>query len=495
LKPRFTGLSKSRFCYGLQCLRQLWWRVQEPDAPELVAPPALQIVFERGHRVGELAQAEFPGGVLVGREYYQTAEKVADTAAALRTGAAAIYEASFSADDVFVAVDVLERRGCSHAIVEVKSTLDVKEQFIPDVAIQLHVARRAGVSVDRVEVMHLNRECRHPDLSNLFVREDVTAAAVEFLPAIPEQLRRMRAALDGPLPPTVPGPHCSAPYDCPFVARCCPPVPTDHVSTLYKGRRCADELIVRGIASIRDIPDDEELPAIAARQVRAVKLGKVMTEPELGSALATLIPPVAFLDFETINPAIPVWPGCGPYQTVPVQMSCHLVDRGGVIRHLELLAEGSADPRPAIAEAVVEACAGAKTIVAYNAGFERRCIEHLAEHVPARREALLDVTRRLVDLLPIVRENVYHPEFRGSFSLKAVAPALVEGASYGDLEIADGGSAAAALESLLLAAEAIPPRERARLRARLLEYCAQDTLVMVKLVERLRQLAGQPPSR
>jgi hypothetical protein len=489
VKARFTGLSKSRFCYGLQCLRQLWWRVHEPDAPELVAPPWLQVVFARGHRIGELAQAEFPGGVLVGREYYETEEKIADTSAALQANAPAIYEASFSADGVFVAVDVLERRERGHGIVEVKSTLGVKEQFIPDVAIQLHVLREAGVDVRRVEVMHLNRECRFPDLSNLFVREDVTEAAEEFLPQIPGHLRRMKEVLDGLLPPTEPGAQCDSPYECPFASRCCPALPEDHVSTLYRARSSVATLLANSVESIRDIPADVELPLIAARQARAVKAGTVVVEPGLAAALAALAPPIAFLDFETINPAVPVWNGCGPYQQVPVQLSCHVVDARGAVRHHQHLASGSEDPRPAIADAIVEACAGARTVVAYNASFERSCIEHVAEHVPARREALLDVARRLVDLLPIVRENVYHPDFGGGFSMKAVAPALVQGMSYDALAIGDGGAASAALESLLLGNGAIPQDERQALRAQLLEYCGQDTLAMVKVVERLQQLA------
>jgi hypothetical protein len=249
-------------------------REEEADAPELVPPPALQVVFERGQRVGELAQAEFPGGVLVEREYFQIPEKIADTQAALAAKAPAVYEASFQADDVFVAVDILERRRGGHRIIEVKSTLDVKEQFLPDVAIQLHVVRKSGLDVKRVEVMHLNRACRFPDLSNLFLREDVTAEAEDVLPSIPGHLRRMRCALDGPLPKVEPGSHCADPYGCPFTARCWPEVPDDHVTTRYKGGKRAAALLAEGIASIHDIPADAPLPTIAARQVRAVQTDK-----------------------------------------------------------------------------------------------------------------------------------------------------------------------------------------------------------------------------
>jgi hypothetical protein len=484
------NLSKTRFCTGLQCVKQLWWRLHEPDAPELVASPSLQSVFDTGHRVGELAQAEFPGGQLIVHEHGEIAAKVADTAAALKGEAPAIFEASFLAEGVFVAVDVLERHRQGHTLVEVKSTLDVKDAHIPDVAIQLHVLRAAGLDVPRAHLMHLDRTCRHPDLSKLFRRQDVTRQAEAFLPAVPGHLRRMRKALAGDLPAIEPGPHCAKPYPCPFASRCMPEVPDDHVSTLYKGGRRALALLDDGIESIHDIPDDAELPAIAARQARAVKAGNVVVEPGLAGTLEKLAFPIAFLDFETVMPAIPVWSGCGPYTQVPVQVSCHVVDARGAVIHYEYLAEGDDDPRPAMAEAVVEACGGARSVVAYNAGFEKRCIEHLAEAVPGRRTELLAIAARLVDLLRIVRRYVYHPAFRGEFGMKVVGPALVKGLAYDELAIGDGATAAAVLQELLLGGDDMIGAERETLRTQLLAYCAQDTIAMVKVVERLRELAS-----
>ena len=213
-----TRLSKSRFCSGLQCVRQLWWRIHEPDAPELEAGPELQAVFDRGHWIGELARGQFPGGVLVDAEPWQIPEKCAQTEAALAAGAPAIFEASFVADEVFSAVDVLERLDVGHALVEVKSTYGVKPQFIPDVAIQVHVARAAGVDVRRAEVMHVTR--RGASQREGFARVDVTAEVESFLSTVPEHLRRIREALGGGLPVVQPGPQCQAPYQCAFVERC-----------------------------------------------------------------------------------------------------------------------------------------------------------------------------------------------------------------------------------------------------------------------------------
>ncbi len=214
----------------------------------------------------------------------------------------------------------------------------------------------------------------------------------------------------------------------------------------------------------------------------------MIVEMHLAAALAKLKPPLAFLDFETVMPAVPAWPGCGPYEQVPVQLSCHVLSEGAS-KHHAWLADGASDPREPFANALLAACEGAKTIVAYNASFELKRIEHLAKALPQLALALKKLSKRVVDLLPLVRDHVYHPDFHGSFSLKAVLPALVIGLGYDDLEIKDGGTAAANLEALLLDEAKLAPSDRSELRRKLLAYCERDTLAMVKLYERLRDLA------
>ena len=79
----------------------------------------------------------------------------------------------------------------------------------------------------------------------------------------------------------------------------------------------------------------------------------------------------------------------------------------------------------------------------------------------------------------------------GSQPVRAEPPAvaLVPGPGYDDLEIQDGGTASRALEALLLSGEALSAEERQALRDQLLRYCELDTLAMVRLHERLRELA------
>src|ERR1019366_7049880 len=144
------------------------------------------------------------------------------------------------------------------------------------------------------------------------------------------------------------------------------------------------------------------------------------------------------------------------------------------------------------AEALVRACGSARTIVAYNARFEKDCLKHLAVAVPAYRDELGEMHARVVDLLPIVRDHVYDPAFGGGFGLKKVLPALVSdpALSYDGLEVSDGGTATALLARLLLEPDRIGgPLDRERLRARLLADCALDTRAMLRLADALRAIA------
>src|SRR5207302_3064862 len=412
-------LSKSRYLSGLQCHKQLWWRVHEPEAPELAPSPGRQNLLAQGREVGERARQDVPGGEWIDLPVHQHDNLVAATREALQRDAPAIYEAWFLADDTYVGVDILERTPRGHTVIEVKASNSRKPEHLPDAAVQVHVLRRAGLQVERAEVMHLNPECRYPDLSNLFVREDVTALVESVLIGVPDELAAQRRMLEGPLPDVPIGEHCTNPHDCPFIARCWPKLPDHHVSKLYRiERKRALELEADGYATIYDLPSDLELSVIHARQVKAVQSGRMVVEPTLTKTLAQFASPLAFLDFETVSLAIPRWPGCRPWQQVPVQFSAHVEDRGGGFAHHQWIAGGPDDPRPALAEALVEACAGARKVVAYYASFERDCMKQLRESVPRFAKHLERIEKRLVDLLPAIRNHVYHPDFGGGFSIK-----------------------------------------------------------------------------
>jgi predicted RecB family nuclease len=417
---------------------------------------------------------------------------VAETEAALTGVAPAIYEAAFQVEDSLLFTDILLRTGSSWTLIEVKSATSVGEDHVLDAAFQTYLLRAAGVEVTRVDVMHLNRECRYPDLKTLFLRVDVTDGVTALLPRVAEEVPTLRRTLAGPLPNIDTGDHCTTPRACPFKARCWPPLPDHHVSTLYRvHKKKVQEYVAAGYHTIPDLPETMKLSATAARQRRAVREGTVVVERDaLMLALQTLTPPVAHLDFETVQLAVPRWPGCRPYDQVPVQVSCHVVDVDGTVTHHAWLADGPDDPRPVAAAAVLNACRGARTVTAYFAAFEQSRLRELAEACPALAADLLSLADAIVDLLPVVRDHVYHPAFGGSFSLKKVLPALVPSLRYDDLVIREGETASVELSRMLFEMTASTAEEREELREMLLAYCERDTEAMVALTARLMELCA-----
>ena len=482
-------LSRTRILNGLQCPKQLWWRVHEPGAAELLRSMPSQWELEEGRKVAELARTHAPGGVLIDIPHGSVRDRVTATEEALGSGARVIYEAAFLAGGVYAQVDILERLDRGFALTEVKSSLSVKPPHLNDLAVQVHVVSASGIDVRAANVMHLNRDCVHPDLTNLFVIEDVTAEAATIAVRLPPRIAALQVALGGSLPDVAIGRHCDDPHPCPFKSRCWP-VPLPHeLKSLYQSHTQLVDLEAAGYATILDLPPGLDLNAIAERQRRAVQTGRMVVQPGLAEALRVFEPPLAYLDFETVDPAIPVWPRCRPYANVPVQFSCHVEHADGTFTHHQAIANGNGDPRPEIARRVADVCRGARTVVAYYSPFDAECLEQLAVAAPERAAELREIASRLRDPLPILRDFVYHPEFRGSFSLKSVLRPLVPELGYDDLEIREGGVASVQLKRLLLDSRRLDPPQAQHIRGALERYAERDTWAMVKLLERLHAIA------
>jgi len=481
-------LSKSRFTSGLQCHKKLWWEVHEPDAVELQPDKVLQDLFDQGRLVGETARTRYPGGVLIDLPHNAGEERVAATKRALDSGAPAVFEATFIADGIFVAIDVLEKQGDGYRVTEVKASNSQKPEHISDVAVQARVAAASGVPITAAQVLHLNKEFRHPDVGDLFARTDVTGPVAEFVPLVQEEIDRQREMLAGPLPDVSIGAQCFEPRECPFIGRCWPDGP-DHIGHLAGvGAKKTVDYLARGITSIKDLPPAEKLNFTQKRQLKAMAENRLIVEPTLAKELEPFSGRLGFLDFETIIRAIPVWPGMAPWQQAAAQFSYHERQPDGTYTHSAFLAEGPQDARPPLAEAMVRATANATRVVTYTS-FEKTRIRELQLAVPNLAQQLAALEAKLIDLYPVVKNCVYHPDFKGSFSLKRILTPLVPELTYNDLVIVDGRVASVEIARLLFVADKIPKHERDRVRKELLDYCERDTWAMVKLVECLQELA------
>jgi predicted RecB family nuclease len=484
------ALSKSRFMAGLQCLKRLYLECYERQR-SLPIDAFGRAVLETGRAVGTLARGRFPGGTLIDpRLDHDRAEEMTRAVLEDRT-VPALYEGAFSSDGLRIRVDVLVRaRGGRFDLVEVKSTTSVKPEHRWDVAVQLHALEGAGVGVRRAYLVHLNRGYVHHGgeyrLEQLFASEDLTVEARALRNDVRKMAARMRSALDAEEPPPLKvGAHCETPYTCPFYDHCHDGLPPDPFAVLPRvTSKLRARLSRAGIGAIEEIPlDFRGLSLVQRRALEAVRSGKRIVAPGVRRALAKLAFPVHFVDFETLAPAIPLYVGTRPYDAIPVQWSVHVLDRGGRLRHREFLHETADDPRREFALRLLEATRGEGSVVVYS-DFEDRRLADLEAALPDLSGDLRKLRRRLFDLLPLVRNDVYDPVFGGSFSMKAVLPAIVPGLGYDELEISDGGLASVALAEMM-SPETSPERRRA-LRRNLLAYCRRDTEALVALFRALR---------
>lgn len=484
-----TSVSKSRFVAGLQCLKRLYL---ESASPELrtAAGPREEVLAQAGREIGALARGRFPGGVLVdGGSIWE--EAVATTARLVADpSVAVIYEGAFEHAGARVRTDILVRvEPAVFELIEVKSGSRVRQHHEIDLAFQLGVLAGAGIDIVRAGLMLLNREYVHPggapDLAELFTLVDLTEPARVAMTAVADRLPAMLATLaaDG-LPAVAVGAQCEVPYRCPFHGHCHVTAPEHPIRELprLKPEHLA-ELHARGVDDIRRLPLD--LPWLTPLQRRAYEVvvsGSPFRDPAVGAALAAIALPAHFVDFETFAPAVPVYPGTRPFEQVPFQWSDHVLAADGSLVHHEFLHYEAGDPRRAFATTFLAATEGAGALVAYSS-FESDVLLALAEELPDLAPGLLDRERRIVDLLPIVRDHCYHPDLRGSFSIKTVLPAFVPGLGYDDLAIRDGLSASRA--HAVLVDSTTTPERRADVRAQLLAYCARDTEAMVALYRAL----------
>ena len=485
------SVSKSKYLSGLQCAKLLWCYYHRkklfPETEE-----STQAIFDQGHEVGSYAKRLFPNGIEIGRDHWDY-DGILKESTALLAQRKPLFEAGFLHAGGFARVDILDPVVKDRwDIVEVKSATKVKDVNLDDVAFQRFVYEGAGIKVRRTCLLVINNQYvrrGEVDPRQLLKREDVTDEVNARLPGVLKKLAAMHATLRGADEPAVDiGPHCSAPYECPLMGVCWKHVPKHSIFTLRGGRKAWD-WYAAGHRAIRDLPEDIKLNVKQQIQARAIRSRKAHVDPvALRTFLQSLKFPLHFLDFETMGPAIPLFDEARPYQAVPFQFSLHVVEAEGAKPvHHSFLAEGRGDPRPAFLKKLSADLGTKGSIVAFNAGFETGVLKQACEAFPRFEPWRQKIEKRVVDLLVPFRDfSYYHPDQEGSASMKAVLPAIT-GRGYEKLEIQEG--TIASLRFLDMTYGDLPEAEKKKIRADLEAYCGLDTLGMVWIVDKLRELA------
>ena len=491
MKTNNPFISKSKYLSGLQCHKLLWYYY---NAKEEIAEvdAATQAIFNQGHLVGEYAKNLFPTGIEVAKGIIDFG-KVIDQSQQLISKRFPLFEAAFRYKDAFARADILNPVGKdAWDIVEVKSSTEVKDINVHDVALQRYVYEGAGLKIRKCWIYCINNQyIRKGDIEpdKLFSKKEITKEVDKLLPNVENKLRKMVDIIQLAKYPGINiGPQCSDPYDCPLIENCWSFLPKNNVFTLTRIGKKGFEFLEDGIVDINDIPKSCRLTDKQQIQVESIRSQKpIINSHGIRDFLKTLEYPFYFLDFETFMTAIPMYDNMRPYQSIPFQYSLHIQkSKDEKPEHYSFLADGKKDPRPEILKLLKRLLGDSGSVIAYNAGFEKGKLADASVVFSEYKDWFEGIQNRIVDLLSPFRSfDYYHPEQRGTASIKAVLPVLT-GKSYEGMEIAEGGTAS--IEYLRVTFNDVSEKERQHVREQLEKYCALDTIAMVWIVEKLNKL-------
>jgi hypothetical protein len=484
-------ISKSQFIKGLQCLKSLYLHKHQPKLAGEVSE-SRKAQFESGKEVGAVARELYPGGVEIIFDENNFAEQLKLTKAHIDRGVTIIYEPAFDHEGLFTKSDILRKGKQGWNLYEVKKSTKIKKDAFhyEDVAFQFYILRENGLSVNKTYLVHINNQYERQgdiEVEKLFTLNDVTKDVKDLQKKIIEQVNIQKKMLSGRTPKIEIGEYCSVPYECEFMGHCWEHIPDDSVLDL-KGRGAKRfELYRKGIIHLKDVPL-KGLPLPVQLQVDcALKKKCFINKASIKDFLDSLWYPLYFLDFETFDSPIPLYDGTKPYQKFPFQYSIHYLEKeGSKLKHNEYLAEPNIDPRKEIAKRLIEQIPKNACVLVYNMSFEKSVLNNLKAWFPKYEKEIEGIINNLHDLmLPFKNKLYYSWQMKGSYSIKTVLPVLVPELSYDGLEVSEGDMAMLAYKRMC---ESTDPSEIEGIRKSLLEYCRLDSLGMVKIVERLKEM-------
>ncbi|MHB9070227.1 MAG: DUF2779 domain-containing protein [Sedimentisphaerales bacterium] len=445
-----------------------------------------QFQMGEGTMVQERARKLYPQGILISGDNITAAELTKKFLQ--NANVEIIFEATFLSGNFITKSDILRREGSGWRLIEIKSgTSDDKSEYLDDLAYTTMVVKKTGLKLVGSSLLLVSKEYRLGMSDDKFFEEygcsDKIADRVNEFKNMSDTVVQCLSGNQRPEP--VLKLECKK---CPIFDKCCGAGIDHHILELPRishTKFC--QLKDMGIVSIRDIPSDFDLSGTQKPVWEAVQKGVFIDKKELEIALSQVKYPIYFLDFETVKTAIPLYENVAPHSQVPTQYSIHKCSAPGIVEgHYEYLADPAKDCRRELAERLVKDCGNGGTIFSYSA-FEATVIKGLIELFPDIKGKLDGLVKRIIDLKQILM-NYYHPDFHGSYSIKDVLPVMVDDLKYDGMPVGNGSDAIAVFARMARGEYA--SEECEQIKKDLLAYCKLDTLAMVKLTEKLWDVAN-----
>lgn len=485
-------VTKSKFMQANRCPKMVYLELNKP------CEAANTKATSMGDFFGFTARAALGAEITIEGDAPQ--KMVLNTQNAISYGFNVIAEASFMSSDLFCSCDVfhiIDKEGKIADIYEVKSTTSYSDSQVLDVSFQAYILKSCGWNIRNCYIVTVNSSYTNTDgeidRNKVFKNNDVTSKVTETIFYLPEKIERAREIINNcdSEPAVELNKHCKEGFDCPFLGYCIKQCDSDvfNIGSLRFSTKV--KLYNNNVRTYQDIIDNAEkmkLSESCIAQAKAHLGGIDIIKPEkIRDFIQGFKFPLYFLDFESFQVSMPVWKDTAAYQQIPFQYSLHKMGSSGKLTHMEFIGEAGADPRRKIAVSLCENIKSKGTVLAYNSSFEKARIRELAELFPDLKKNLIQIEKRIEDLMvPFQKRWVYKAAQNGSYSIKAVLPALYPNdprLDYHKLDIVHNGTEAMTEYCRL---NDYPKEDRELTIQALLKYCELDTYALVLVYEFLR---------
>jgi len=484
-------LTKTKINSGLQCQKKLWYDYHEPIKSD-------NFLFHLGNRFGEVIRNNYGEGLDLSNIFdnEKAVKKTKD--ALLSEDINVIYEATFIYLDTLVRTDVLVRDEKGWQLLEAKSSTKLKDEHIPDIAIQSFIVRSSGINVTKMKLLHINSNFIYEgnkNYKNLINEVDVTEEVTLREKEVAKHINNFKSFADknSPCPEIEMGSHCTKPHDCIYQSRCNSvkekPAKVSYEILPNKGKKLPIYCKENDIFNLEDIPSEKLNDNHKVIQA-AHKNNEEWISNELKSILKGFEWPFYFIDFETINQGVPIVKGTGPYYAMPFQWSVHKWNSPDQEMKLEegksFLDFENQNLELKFLESLLKAVEDKGTIFAHNAPTEKNVLKKLKDknsckHLGLQIDNLLE---RIVDTLVIVKKNFYHPKMNGEYGIKKIIKSIPASISYEEEDNIEGG-VGAQLAWFIYTDPKTKEDEKIKQIKLLKEYCAKDTMAIYDLIKYL----------
>jgi hypothetical protein len=496
-------LSKSTYLTYLKHPAWLWLLANDPEKIPKHDEDTLA-VFAAGHRFEEYAEQLFKHGHTLGytvngqfdwKLYQSLPER---TAEALHGEHTVLFQGRVEIDGLTCIFDVLERNPMGTCnLYEIKSSSSAKREHEYDLAFQTYVLEKAGITIDKIAVIHVNSEyVRQGEIEpeQIANETDVTNAVRALRAETEENVKKALAVMAmSEMPDPSPRHARNGAFGewLPIYEAIVGKFPSYSIYDLAGvGARKVRELEDIGVTLITDIPEEFPLTSRQQSQVLATKRDERHIERErIRDFLGMMQYPLYFLDYETFSSVIPPFTGLRPYQQVPFQYSLHIIEHPGApLQHKEYLhTENTLPVRDLLAE-LVKDIGPEGTVLVWHESFEKGRNVEMASLAPEYNAFLYGLNDRVLDLkTPFSEMWFVDKDFYGSASIKDVLPILAPDLSYKELAVQGGNTAQRVWMDLVQ--QGLHQDRRDELLNDLRKYCHLDTLAMVRIWEVLYKVS------